>query len=153
MTERGIRPYPMVYGARERTLPLGNAPASLERRTLAEFQGWAIRRYYTVVDFADYDVSARDRGTEPRRRCRHCSRALPAGTRSGRELASVSVYLRVCGCQISQACSAVRIRARWASCGQALEQHALLLAELPQHAPIWRPRSGISKSRRSCRRC
>jgi hypothetical protein len=44
----------MIYGTRDRALPLGDAPASLERRTLAEFQRWAIRRYYTVVDFADY---------------------------------------------------------------------------------------------------
>jgi len=63
LTERGIWPFPMIYGARERMLPLGHAPTSLERRTLAEFQRWAIRRYYTVVDFADYDVSARDRRT------------------------------------------------------------------------------------------
>ena len=38
MTERGIRPFPMIYGTRDRTLPLGHAPASLERRTLAQFQ-------------------------------------------------------------------------------------------------------------------
>jgi hypothetical protein len=53
MTERSIRPFPMIYGERDRTLPLGHASASLERRTLAEFQRWAIRRYYMVVDFAE----------------------------------------------------------------------------------------------------
>jgi predicted nucleic acid-binding Zn ribbon protein len=89
MTERGIRPFPMIYGDRDRTLPLGDAPASLERRALAEFQRWAVRRY-TVVDFADYDVSVRDRRTEPRRRCRHCSRALPAGARSDARFCSPS---------------------------------------------------------------
>jgi hypothetical protein len=90
MTERGIRPFPMIYGGRDRNLPLGNAPACLERRTLAEFQRWAVRRYYTVVDFADYDVSVRDRRTEPRRRCRHCSRSLPAGARSDARVCSAS---------------------------------------------------------------
>ena len=45
MIERGIRPFPMIYGARDRTLPLSHAPVSLERRTLAEFQRWAIRKY------------------------------------------------------------------------------------------------------------
>ena len=44
MVERGVRPYPMVYGERERTLPTGNG--RLEHRTLAEFQRWAVRRYY-----------------------------------------------------------------------------------------------------------
>jgi hypothetical protein len=90
MTERGIRPFPMIYGLRDRTLPLGHAPTSLERRTLAQFQRWAIRRYYTVVDFAGYDVSARDRGTEPRRRCKHCLRSLAAGARSDARFCSES---------------------------------------------------------------
>jgi hypothetical protein len=60
MTERGIRPFPMIYGDRDRTLLLGEAPASLERRTLAEFQRWVIRRFYSVCDFVDYDASMRE---------------------------------------------------------------------------------------------
>src|SRR5215471_3103375 len=74
----------------DRTLPLGHAPASLERRTLAQFRRWAIRRYYTVVDFADYDTSVHAQRTEPRRRCRHCSRSLPAGARSDARFCSES---------------------------------------------------------------
>lgn len=67
MTERGIRPYPMVYGAGNphRTLPMGGYNERIEQRTMAEFSRWAIGRYYTVCDFQDYDVSAR--GTPDRR--------------------------------------------------------------------------------------
>jgi len=74
----------------DRTLPLGHAPASLERRTLAQFRRWAIRRYYTVVDFAGYDTSVHAQRAEPRRRCSHCSRALPAGARSDARFCSES---------------------------------------------------------------
>lgn len=62
MTEREIRPYPMIYGDRERTLPLGNCPQRIARRTLNEFQRWAIRKAYTFVPFQDYDVAARGHG-------------------------------------------------------------------------------------------
>jgi hypothetical protein len=72
----------MIYGERKRTLPLGNADPRLSERTLADFQRWALRRFYTLVDFADYDTSVRARRTEPRRRCQHCSRSLPFGARS-----------------------------------------------------------------------
>ena len=61
MTERGIRPYPMVYGERERTLPTGMDNGRLAHRTLAEFQRWAVRRLYTVVPFEGYDGRARER--------------------------------------------------------------------------------------------
>ena len=73
MTERGIRPFPMIYGVRDRTLPLGNAPTSLKCQP-TEFQRWAIRGYYTVVDFADYDVSRAVYGAASP--LKHCSRSL-----------------------------------------------------------------------------
>jgi hypothetical protein len=57
MIEREIRPYPMVYGDRERGLPLGGATARLERRTLAEFQRYAIRRGYTFSEFENWDAT------------------------------------------------------------------------------------------------
>jgi hypothetical protein len=59
MTARGIRPYPMIYGDRTRTLPLGGHNGRLDRRTLSEFQRWAIRRAYTFIPFEHYDVNAR----------------------------------------------------------------------------------------------
>lgn len=59
MVERGIRPYPMVYGDRDRTLPLGGHNASISSRTLGEFQRWVIRRSYKFIPFAEYDVNER----------------------------------------------------------------------------------------------
>lgn len=59
MTERKIRPYPMVYGERQRQLEPDHP--KLGHRTLAEFQRWAIRKYYTVVSFEDYDGSATEK--------------------------------------------------------------------------------------------
>jgi hypothetical protein len=47
MVERGIRPYPMVYN---------NADPDLKR-----FQRWAIRKYYTFIPFAEYNVNAKGR--------------------------------------------------------------------------------------------
>jgi hypothetical protein len=61
MVEREIRPYPMVYGNRDRTLPLGGCNLRIGRRTLAEFQRWAIRKAYTFISFENYDVNARGR--------------------------------------------------------------------------------------------
>jgi hypothetical protein len=59
MVERGVRPYPMVYGDRNRTLPLGGHNARIERRTLSEFQRWVIRKAYTFVPFENYNVNAK----------------------------------------------------------------------------------------------
>jgi hypothetical protein len=59
MTVRGIRPYPMVYGDRDRTLPLGSCNVRIGHRTLSEFQRWAIRRAYTFVPFEHYDANAK----------------------------------------------------------------------------------------------
>lgn len=64
MVQRGIRPYPMVFGSRERTLPLGGHNARIERRTLGEFQRWVIRKAYTFVPFEHYDVNAKGRGDD-----------------------------------------------------------------------------------------
>lgn len=61
MVARGIRPYPMVYGDRNRTLPLGGHNARIEQRTLSEFQRWAIRKAYTFIPFEVYDVNAKGR--------------------------------------------------------------------------------------------
>jgi hypothetical protein len=59
MVERRIRPYPMIFGERERSLPLGAAPARLERRSLADFQRYAIRRGYTFSRFEDWDPTTK----------------------------------------------------------------------------------------------
>jgi hypothetical protein len=64
MTALEIRPYPMIYGNRERTLPLGGVNQRIERRTLAEFQRWSIGKYYTFIPFENYDVNARGRGDD-----------------------------------------------------------------------------------------
>ena len=61
MVDREIRPYPMVYGDRERTLALGGCNQRIERRTLSEFQRWVIRKAYTFVPFENYDVNAKGR--------------------------------------------------------------------------------------------
>jgi hypothetical protein len=59
MVERQIRPYPMIYGDRQKTLPLGDCNQRIERRTLAEFQRWVIRRAYAQVPFEHYDVKTK----------------------------------------------------------------------------------------------
>jgi len=61
MVEREIRPYPMVYGDRERGLPLGGCNQKIERRSLSEFQRWVIRKAYTFIPFEFYDVNAKGR--------------------------------------------------------------------------------------------
>lgn len=61
MVALGIRPYPMIYGDRVRTLPLGGCNEPVAHRTLGEFQRWVIRKAYNFVPFRDYDVNARGR--------------------------------------------------------------------------------------------
>lgn len=61
MVARGIRPYPMVYGDRNRTVPLGGCNKRIGHRTLSELQRWVIRKAYTFVPFEDYDVNAKGR--------------------------------------------------------------------------------------------
>lgn len=59
MKDRGIKPYPMVFGDRHRTLPLGDYNGRIAHRTLGEFQRWVINKIYNFLDFEDYDVNAR----------------------------------------------------------------------------------------------
>jgi hypothetical protein len=61
MTAREIRPYPMVFGSRDKTLPLGGHNARIAHRTLGEFQRWVIRKAYTFTPFEHYDVNAKGR--------------------------------------------------------------------------------------------
>lgn len=65
MVARKIRPYPMIFGDRNRTLPLGGCNERIGHRTLSEFQRWAIRKAYTFTPFAAYDVNAKGRLAEP----------------------------------------------------------------------------------------
>lgn len=64
MIERKIRPYPMVYGGRNRKLPLGGTNKKIENKTLGEFQRWVIRKSYNFIPFENYDVRAK--GSIPR---------------------------------------------------------------------------------------
>lgn len=59
MVMRGIKPYPMIFGNRDRTLPLGGCNARIERRTLGDFQRWVIRKSYTFIPFEQYNSNAR----------------------------------------------------------------------------------------------
>lgn len=61
MVARGIRPYPMVYGDKTRTLPLGGFNGRIDKRTLGEFQRWVIRKAYTFLPFEAYDANAKGR--------------------------------------------------------------------------------------------
>lgn len=60
-----IRPYPIIFGEREHTLPLGGCNKQIERRTLAKFQRGAIRKPYTFIPFQQYDVKAKGHGITP----------------------------------------------------------------------------------------
>lgn len=64
MVARGIRPYPMIYGDKQRGLPLGGYNGRIERRTLGEFQRWVIRKAYTFIPFEAYDVNAKGRAVQ-----------------------------------------------------------------------------------------
>ena len=59
MVARGIKPYPMVFGERHRTLPLGDCNLRIGHRTLMDFQRWVIRKSYTFINFQDYDANAK----------------------------------------------------------------------------------------------
>jgi hypothetical protein len=58
MADLGIRPFPMVYGERQRGLPGDHALAG---KTLGQFQRWAVRRLYMACRFEDYDTGMRGR--------------------------------------------------------------------------------------------
>lgn len=64
MVQRGVNPYPMIYGDRNRTLPLGGCNQRLEKRTLGEFQRWVIRRLYQFLPFEFYDTRLRVASSE-----------------------------------------------------------------------------------------
>jgi hypothetical protein len=60
MVERGIKPFPMIYGDRGRTLPLGGLNNRIEHKTLANFQRWVLRAQYRQgVEFAAYRGGAK----------------------------------------------------------------------------------------------
>lgn len=61
MRDLGIRPYPMIYGSRDRTLPLGGYNERIVHRTLGEFQRWIIRKSYNFIAFEDYNVNVKGR--------------------------------------------------------------------------------------------
>jgi hypothetical protein len=73
MADQYILAYPMVYGDRDRTLPIGelgpmkvrdrypvienpNDPR-LEKRTLGQFQRYVIKRYFTATPFEQFDIT------------------------------------------------------------------------------------------------
>lgn len=59
MVARDIRPFPMLYGDRHRTLPLGGFNGRIEHKPLWQFQKWAVRRYYELVSFEDFDNNSK----------------------------------------------------------------------------------------------
>jgi hypothetical protein len=59
MADLGIRPFPMPFGDRRRGLPTGDIGGDFSGKTLGQFQRWAVRRFYTVVPFEQYDASMR----------------------------------------------------------------------------------------------
>jgi hypothetical protein len=54
MAARLIRPYPMIFGERDRCLPSETGDRRLEVLTLADFQRWVLRRMYPIKPFAEY---------------------------------------------------------------------------------------------------
>ncbi|HKW23537.1 MAG TPA: hypothetical protein VJO13_19300 [Ktedonobacterales bacterium] len=63
MVARGIRPFPMIYGDRHRTLPLGGSNLRIGHKPLWQFQKWAIRRYYELLPFDAFDNNAKGGAT------------------------------------------------------------------------------------------
>lgn len=61
MVERGMHPYPMIYGDKDRPLPLGGCNGRIADRTLREFQRWVVRRSYLFKPFDEYDANAKGR--------------------------------------------------------------------------------------------
>ena len=57
MVEREINPYPMIYGERWRTLPVGGADHRLAKITLSNLQGWAMRRAYFKQSLWEFDYN------------------------------------------------------------------------------------------------
>jgi hypothetical protein len=59
MVALGIRPYPMIYGDRHRSLPLGGFNGRVAHKPLWEFQKWGIKRYYELMPFEQFDNNAK----------------------------------------------------------------------------------------------
>lgn len=59
MVSLGIRPFPMVYGDKQKRLPSGGYNGRVAHKPLWQFQKWAIRRYYELVPFEHFDNNAR----------------------------------------------------------------------------------------------
>jgi hypothetical protein len=59
MVSRGIKPFPMIYGNRHRTIPLGSINQRIGHRTLKEFQAWAVRRTFAIVPFEHFNADHR----------------------------------------------------------------------------------------------
>jgi hypothetical protein len=57
MTAIGIRPYPMIYGDKRRSLPNGSSNEDYSRKTLFDFQRWVVTGLYRAVDFTAYERS------------------------------------------------------------------------------------------------
>jgi hypothetical protein len=65
MDAREVRPYPMVFGDRQRGLPLGGSNLRIAGRTLGQFQRWVIQQKYKYIPFEEYDVNAKGQMAEP----------------------------------------------------------------------------------------
>jgi len=64
MAERGINPYPMPYGGRDKRLP--SEDPRLAKRDLGDLQSWAVRRAYQTYPFWAFSHNGhRDRPTLP----------------------------------------------------------------------------------------
>lgn len=59
MTARGVLPYPMIYGERNRRLDLGDCDQRIGHQTLADFQRWVLRRAYKFIPFERYSTHIR----------------------------------------------------------------------------------------------
>jgi hypothetical protein len=59
MVDLGMFVYPMPYGDKNRTLPLGGYNGRIEHKRLADFQRWVIKKYYQFIPFEQYDVNPR----------------------------------------------------------------------------------------------
>jgi hypothetical protein len=60
MRQRDVRPYPMIYGDRYRTVAMGGCTQRISHRTLDDFRRWVIRRQYmNGSPFEDFDYHQR----------------------------------------------------------------------------------------------
>lgn len=64
MVARGVRPYPMVYGDKKQTLPLGGSNDRIGHKTIGDFQRWVNTGLYRALPFTEYHVSAKPRVKE-----------------------------------------------------------------------------------------